>query len=277
MTHIIHTASPLPNRYTGNADRDLFDPAIKGTTTILQDGLTSPTLKKVVITSSVTALRNETEAVWTEKTWNPLTREGALELEKKIKSDPSIPSQIYGSSKTLAEKAAWTWYNEAEEKKKPPHFTLTTVLPNYVVGAPALREREGVISSPTASFFWIALTSKGKPNALTNASGRLGYVDVGDLAKIHVDALLDKSTDGRRLFAVSDQLDNFEASQMAHKVRPQLFEPLDGVDSQAEERKKWFRYEESAFVKERTRPMEQVAADFIDYVTANKLKSSIQV
>lgn len=271
MTHIIHTASPLPTRYSGNADRDLFDPAVKGTTTILQDGLGCSTLKKVVVTSSVTALRNLQEPVWSDQTWNPLTREDGLELEKKVDSDPSIPSQIYGISKTLAERAAWTW-----QESEKPNFTITTVLPNFVVGPASLREKDGAISSRTALLFWLALASRGVSDQATSNGNRLGYIDVGDVARIHIDALLDKATDGKRLVAVSDQLTNFEASQMAHKVRPQLFPAVEGTDQQTEDRKKWPKYETVPFVKERTRPMEQVMEEFIDYVTTNKLAPSSQ-
>lgn len=261
MTYAIHTASPLTDHYTGNADRDLFQPALKGTTTILKDGLSSPTLKKVVVTSSIAALRNDGERVWTEKTWNPVTREVALELERNASVDPATPLRIYGASKTFAEKAAWDWYEAAK-----PSFALTTVLPNFLVGEAALREDS--IKSPTAQLLWDALVSK---RMAPSTSGRSGYVDVRDVAKIHIDALLEQATDSKRLLAVGDTATNFEVKQVAHNLRPNLFGRVEGEDPEAQEKKNWPQVGKNQFAKDRIRPFEEILAEFIDYVTENKL------
>lgn len=70
-----------------------------------------------VITSSFAAIidtekGNRPGYVYSEKDWNPMTEEAALEN----------PSRGYFGSKTFAEKAAWDFV-----EKEKPNFTLATV------------------------------------------------------------------------------------------------------------------------------------------------------
>jgi nucleoside-diphosphate-sugar epimerase len=51
--YIVHLASPLPH---GDDKASYFNPAIEGTTAILKEAARVPSVKKVVITSSIAAL-----------------------------------------------------------------------------------------------------------------------------------------------------------------------------------------------------------------------------
>ena len=95
---VIHTASPfhfnvkdiqkVGNRprlkFKFNMMQDLLDPAVKGTTEILQAiKKSAPSVKRVVITSSFAAVRDVSKGDWPEHTyteaeWNPMTVEQAL-------------------------------------------------------------------------------------------------------------------------------------------------------------------------------------------------------
>ena len=104
--------------------RDLLDPAINGTTGVLKAiKAHAPTVKRVVVTSSFAALVSPsgkpTGYVYSEKDWNPVTAEQALES----------PSLGYRASKTFAEKAAWDFV-----EKEKPNFTLATMNPPLVFG-----------------------------------------------------------------------------------------------------------------------------------------------
>ena len=91
--------------------------AVNGTVGILKAiKKSAPTVKRVVITSSFAAILRipgpPKGHVYTEKDWNPITDEEALEN----------PANGYRASKTFAERAAWDFV-----QKEKPNFTLATV------------------------------------------------------------------------------------------------------------------------------------------------------
>lgn len=55
VDYVFHLASPMPGRGS-DAKKDYIEPAIKGTTSVLEAAAQIPSIKKVVITSSVLAL-----------------------------------------------------------------------------------------------------------------------------------------------------------------------------------------------------------------------------
>ena len=123
---VLHTASPFPGSKPKD-EMDLINPAVQGTTKMLEAcAAAGDKVKRVVITSSTAAIQgggNEAptkEQALDEKSWTN------LEVEKTA----------YTKSKTMAERAAWKFM---EEKK--PAFTLATCNPCFVVGYGA-RERE---------------------------------------------------------------------------------------------------------------------------------------
>ncbi|KAK5240151.1 Glycine-rich RNA-binding protein 2, mitochondrial, partial [Exophiala xenobiotica] len=81
---VIHTASPFHFNAT-DVQKDLLDPAIQGTTGILESIVKyAPTVRKVVITSSFAAMVNPWKGSWPEHTyseedWNPITLAQASE------------------------------------------------------------------------------------------------------------------------------------------------------------------------------------------------------
>ncbi len=55
VKYIIHIASPIAKE-TEDYERDVIQPAVKGTTNILKSALKAPTVKRIVITSSILAV-----------------------------------------------------------------------------------------------------------------------------------------------------------------------------------------------------------------------------
>lgn len=81
---------------------DLIDPAVKGTVSILQSTFKyAPTVKRVVLTSSVASIWESSESVkvYDESCWN----EQAIKFVEE-KGMAAGPFAIYPASKTLAEK-----------------------------------------------------------------------------------------------------------------------------------------------------------------------------
>ncbi|KAI4165102.1 MAG: hypothetical protein LQ342_001379 [Letrouitia transgressa] len=122
---VIHTASPFTTQVEDN-ERDLLEPAIKGTTEILKAVKAhAPQVKRVVITSSFAAIVDLSKGLrpgytYYEKDWNPITYEEAKNGNGRI---------VYVGSKTFAEKAAW----EFVEKEKP-NFSISTINPPMIYG-----------------------------------------------------------------------------------------------------------------------------------------------
>jgi dihydroflavonol-4-reductase len=89
----MHTASPYSMRVE-DPQRDLVDPAVRGTAFVLASVRAAGTVKRVVLTSSVAAVTDEPETgkVLTEEDWN---------TKSNLSRNP------YYFSKVLAEKEAW--------------------------------------------------------------------------------------------------------------------------------------------------------------------------
>jgi nucleoside-diphosphate-sugar epimerase len=56
VTYVFHIASPLPGGGGSDFEKDYLQPAVKGTTTLLDAAQNFPSIKRVIITSSAIAL-----------------------------------------------------------------------------------------------------------------------------------------------------------------------------------------------------------------------------
>jgi len=168
---VFHTASPFYND-AKDPEAELLEPAVKGTLNVLNSCAKSPSVKRVVLTSSLAAVifnrRPRTPDVVVDETWF---------------SDPEFcrqENQWYVLSKTLAEDAAWKF---AKEKG----IDLVVINPSMVIGPllqPALNTSAAAISN-------IINGAQVFPN-LT-----FGWVDVRDVAKAHIQAYEIPSASGR--------------------------------------------------------------------------------
>ncbi|KAG8908991.1 methylglyoxal reductase (NADPH-dependent) gre2 [Tulasnella sp. 403] len=117
----------LKEDFRNDIAKDLMEPAIKGTTGILESIKThGPTVKRVVITSSFASIIDPAKDprpgyTYNEADWNPITYEEGL--------NNSVNG--YYASKKLAEKAAWDFV-----EREKPGFALTTLCPPMVYGPP---------------------------------------------------------------------------------------------------------------------------------------------
>lgn len=170
---VLHMASPYVLE-AKDPQKDLVDPAVKGTENVLSASEKAGTVKRVVITSSMAAITDEPESdhVLTEADWN-------------VKS--SLERNAYYYSKTLAEKAGWAF---VESRK--PGFDLVTVNPFMVIG-PSL--------SPginTSNQLFVDLLSGTYPGIMNLT---WGFVDVRDVASAHVRAIEIPTAHGRYITA----------------------------------------------------------------------------
>jgi len=180
---VLHVASPFQMNVK-DPQKDLIDPALKGTLNVLESCKRAG-VKRVVLTSSCAAILEEDAAtnpekyknkVWTEKDWN---------------TTATLEKSAYCLSKCLAEKAAW----EFCEKN---NIVLTTICPNLVVGPPLSPRTDSTSINTILLLLKGAFIEEGLPNY------SFGIVHVRTVAEAHVLALKKKAAENER-FLVGGQ------------------------------------------------------------------------
>ena len=172
---VFHVASPFFIR-SKNPKKELIDPAVKGTKNILNTVNKTPSVKRVILTSSVAAVYGD----------NIDMQELGVDIldESYFNISSSLTHQPYSFSKVSAEKTAWEIYRN--QKK----WGLVVINPGFILG-PILSKTS---SSESINFMNDILKGKfylGAPN-LT-----LSYVDVRDVAFAHIIALEKEVSVGR--------------------------------------------------------------------------------
>ncbi|KAL0371096.1 UNVERIFIED_CONTAM: Cinnamoyl-CoA reductase 1 [Sesamum angustifolium] len=141
---VFHTASPF---YFATTDpqADLIDPALKGTLNVLGSCAKTPSVQRVVLTSSIVAVffngKPRTPEVVVDETWW---------------SDPELCKQMqqwYMLSKTLAEDAAWKFVKEKG-------IDMVAINPSMVIG-PLLQP---TLNTSSASILNLINGAKAYPN-----------------------------------------------------------------------------------------------------------------
>jgi dihydroflavonol-4-reductase len=170
-SHVFHTASPYVIDVK-NPQRDLVDPAVLGSSNVLAACAKAPSVRRLVLTSSIGAVTDEPESdrVFTESDWNTTSR---------------LDRNPYHLSKTLAERAAWDFV-----VRQRPHFDLVVINPFMVIG-PSLG------SGVNASNQLLVDLLGGRYPAIFDLSWAM--VDVRDVAEAHIRAGEVPATRGRYL------------------------------------------------------------------------------
>ena len=176
---VFHTASPFTVDVK-DPQKELIDPAVNGTKTVLESANRTDTVTRVVLTSSCAAIYGDNIDV--AKAPN-----GRLD-ETVWNTSSSLDHGAYSYSKTLAEKAAW------EIAEAQTRWTLVVVNPSLVIG-PALQSR------PTSESF--SLVKQMGDGTLRRGAPRWGFgvVDVRDLADAHIAAGFSPEAHGRNIIS----------------------------------------------------------------------------
>jgi len=172
-SYVMHTASPYALE-AKDPQKDLVEPAVKGTRNVLASCKKAGTVKRVVLTSSMAAITDEPESdhVLTEEDWN---------------TKSTLERNAYYLSKTLAEKEGWKFV--AEENAG---FDLVVINPFLVIGpsySPGLN---------TSNQLFVDLLQGTYPGIMNLT---WGFVDVRDVALAHVLAMETPAAKGRHICA----------------------------------------------------------------------------
>lgn len=205
---VVHCASPY-NLAFDDIQRDLIDPAVKGTTEIMNAALKTRNVKRVVITSSFAAVLDPAKSPRTgytytgqgicsfvkssanilllvEQDWNPVTPEKALE------------NKVFGyqASKTFAERIAW---DMVTANKPNCALSLVTICPPMIFGPPHPASGIGFSNLNESSAQLVTAARDPKPSETRLPM----FVDVRDVAAIHVASLNNELVPSSERFLVS--------------------------------------------------------------------------
>ncbi|KAF2293459.1 hypothetical protein GH714_001957 [Hevea brasiliensis] len=195
---VFHTASPVILS-TNEPQADLIDPAVKGTLNVLKSCAKVPSIKRVVVTSSMASVsyngKDLTPDVVVDETW---FSDLAFCESKKL---------WYAISKIFADEAAWRFAKENG-------IDLVTIHPGFVIG-PLLQPT----LSPSVEVFAHYING-----AKTFPNDNCKFIDVRDVANAHIGAFELASASGRYCL-VGTVVHYSEFLKIVHKHYPTLHIP----------------------------------------------------
>jgi nucleoside-diphosphate-sugar epimerase len=179
---VFHTASPFIVRGLSDPQKELIEPALKGTHNVLDSANKTESVKRVILTSSVVAIYSDNidtlgqkDGIFSEEDWNKTS---------------SIDHQPYNYSKTLAEQEAWKMV------KAQDRWDLVVMNPGLVLG-PSLAQASDSTSLSTILEIMDGTMRTGAPNL------RFPVVDVRDVAKAHIKGAMNEKANGRHVLVSS--------------------------------------------------------------------------
>ena len=176
---VIHTASPFVMD-SKDPQKEVIEPALKGTQNVLKTVNETPSVKRVVLTSSCAAIygdaidaKSAPGGIFDESMWNTTSTSKMGE---------------YSYSKTVAEKEAWKFNG------KQKRWDLVVINPSFVMG-PAL--------NPNAKFeskkFMLQMGNGDLKSGAPDIT--MGMVDVRDVGEAHVNAGFNDKAKGRHILS----------------------------------------------------------------------------
>ncbi|KAF2502199.1 NAD(P)-binding protein [Lophium mytilinum] len=174
VTAIIHLASPMAKE-TDDYERNIVRPGIEINTSILASAAKTPSIRRVVITSSAVTL--------VPFQWNLDPDSTKVYTERDVNRDPITPytsvMDAYWASKSLARTAVLDFISEEK-----PHFDVISLLPSVVIGADERATSTEELLEGTRTLVMGPVLGVESPFPMVGVP-----VDMEDVARAHVDAL----------------------------------------------------------------------------------------
>ncbi|KAG2450525.1 hypothetical protein HYH02_005026 [Chlamydomonas schloesseri] len=205
--YVIHMAAPvtLTKVKPGEGKSKLIDPMLAGVDNVLDAVNRTPSVKRVVMTSSISAIcttaadkpkpADGSPLLYTEADWNTTATETFLP---------------YARGKTLSEKRAW------ELAGQQSRWDLVTVCPSVVMGPTVLKCDSSESIGAVRDILW--------PGLMWPAAGDIGVplVDVRDVAALHCLAMVTPGAKGRYI-AHAKSTNFFDVTHVVASVFPKFW------------------------------------------------------
>ncbi|TFK38822.1 D-lactaldehyde dehydrogenase [Crucibulum laeve] len=216
-----HMASPITEI---EDPEEYIKPAVNGTLSILTSILKHGSkIKRVVYTSSCGAITSPNPpepATYSEKDWNTTSIKVVEEQGRQ-----ATPHHKYRASKTLAERAAWEFY---EKHKAEVEWDLVVINPPMVYGPFIHAVTTPLNLNASLQIFYAHVFSPTySPKSEEALKASTSWVDVRDVADAHIMALQKEKASGHRFIISCDCYDWQEWIDLANSLAlPTLSSPL---------------------------------------------------
>ena len=191
---VFHTASPFIIQVK-DPQRDLVNPAVKGTANVLQSVNKTESVKRVVLTSSCASIYGDNRDI--------LSYPNQIMTEEQWNTSSSLEHNPYSFSKVEAEKKAW------EISKAQDRWDLVVINPSFVLG-PGINPKGTSESFNIMKQFGDGTMKMGVPKI------GMGCVDVRNVAEAHFRAAFTPEAKGRHILS-SESLNFLSIAQLLHE------------------------------------------------------------
>ncbi|SPO01190.1 related to NADPH-dependent aldehyde reductase [Cephalotrichum gorgonifer] len=204
IIHIAYVTNIVPD------PSDVITPMVAGVRSIMNAAIREPSVKEVVFTSSALAasslLRGIDNGTIGRDSWNDAVLEAAWAPPPY---GVSHAMANYPASKVAAEKEVWKFVDGVNL-----HFNVNVVSPAGITGEPLNKKHiEGQAN-------WVVHAYRGNKAAMDPLQASF-YVDVKDVALIHVAAVLDPEVKSARLQCWGHSAHWNEVLSIMRRLRPQ--------------------------------------------------------
>jgi dihydroflavonol-4-reductase len=184
---LIHTAAAVMLA-APDPQKQIIDVAVKGTQNVLDSVARTPSVKRIVMTSSIAAIisYDQQDRTYTEDDWC---------TSDNIRQNP------YGMGKAQSERLLWEFADKHADRVQ-----AVAINPSVVIGPPLAKHHI------RSSLSFIRDLVGWKYPAC--APIRLHLVDVGDVSKAHVRSLTSEKAVGQRIIFSDRQMSMLEISQV---------------------------------------------------------------
>ncbi|MDP3237494.1 MAG: NAD-dependent epimerase/dehydratase family protein [Myxococcales bacterium] len=179
---VFHIASPYTVSVK-DAQKELVEPALEGTRNVLQQVNETPSVNRVVLTSSCAAIFGDSADV--------AEMPGQMLSEDVWNTSSSLGHQAYSYSKTVAEREAWKMH-AAQDR-----WRLVVMNPAGIFGP-------GVKFHGDAESFSVMKQMGDGTFAMGVPDWRIGFVDVRDVAEAHLRGAFMPGAEGRHILVGRD-------------------------------------------------------------------------
>ncbi|KAI8629522.1 putative cinnamoyl-CoA reductase [Xylariaceae sp. FL1651] len=194
VTHVIHAGSPVPVP-TYDPATEVFQPTVKSAAVLLASALRAPSVRRVVITSSIVSNLPPGPPPTT-----PVSASARVPLPDPVPSTFDNVFEAYVLGKVVE-----LHVSDEFVKTREPHFTVSHVAPGYVFGRNELALDAAMMQTQNSSnnFLMIGMIGRELPFPIHG-----GFAHVDDVADAHLRvAFLDPSGEQPKDFGVSSKVD----------------------------------------------------------------------